>query len=96
MSEEENQLKSLNPVAQKVVEKIISEVLEEVAEVKIFSADVLHYMRTKITNLIHERLGEDEIQNIDVMLDMRQFEDVKFAFRVNVPKEKAEEHILNS
>lgn len=92
----EDVIKNLNPVAQKVVEKAISEVLEEVADVKFFSAEVLHYMRSKMTSLIHERLGEEEIQNIDVMLDVRKIENVEFAFRVNIPKEKAEQHILNS
>lgn len=92
----EDGIKSLNAVSQKVVEKAISEVLEEVSDVKFFSAEVIHYMRSKITSLIHERIGEDEIQNIDVLLDVRKIENVEFAFRVNIPKEKAEQHILNS
>ena len=85
----------LNPVTQKVVEKCINDVLEEyVKESKLFTADTLHYLRTKITSLVHERLGEKEIQNIDVGLDLNKVEDIKFFFQINVPRSKAEEHIL--
>lgn len=93
---EENAINTLNPVAQKVVEKAIEEVLEEIGDNKLFNADILHYVRSKITSLIHERLGEEEIQNIDVLLDLRAIEDIQFAFKINVPKGKAEQHILDS
>jgi hypothetical protein len=39
-------------------------------------------------------LGNDEIANIDVGLDLNAVEDIKFFFRINVPQEKAEEHII--
>lgn len=85
----------LNPVTQKVVEKCINEVLQEyVNQSKVFTADTLHYLRSKITSLVHERLGNTEIHNIDVGLDLNKVEDIKFFFQINVPQEKAEEHIL--
>jgi hypothetical protein len=86
----------LNPVTQKIVENCINESLQEyVNETKLFTADTLHYIRTKITTLVHERLGKEEINNIDVGLDLSKVEDIKFFFQVNVPSEKAESHILN-
>lgn len=85
----------LNPVTQKVVEKCINEVLQEyVSESKLFTADTLHYVRNKITSLVHERLGNTEIANIDVGLDLNKVEDIKFFFQINVPQDKAEEHII--
>ena len=85
----------LNPVTQKVVEKCINEVLKEyVGETKLFTADTLHYLRNKITTLVHERLGDTEITNIDVGLDLNAIEDIKFFFQINVPQSKAEEHII--
>jgi hypothetical protein len=85
----------LNPVTQKVVEKCINEVLQEyINEQKLFTADTLHYIRSKISSLVQERLGTQEIQNIDVGLDLSAVEDIKFFFQINVPKDKAEEHII--
>jgi hypothetical protein len=86
----------LNPITQKIVENCINDALQEyVNETKLFTADTLHYIRTKITSLVHERLGKEEVNNIDVGLDLSKVEDIKFFFQVNVPSEKAEEHILN-
>lgn len=85
----------LNPVTQKVVEKCINEVIQEyVNESKLFTADTLHYIRSKITSLVQERLGNSEIQGIDVGLDLNKVEDIKFFFQINVPQDKAEEHII--
>ena len=82
----------LDPVTQKVVEKCISEVVREYTdETKYFTADTLHYLRTKITALVHERLGAEQVLNIDVGLDLTKIEDLNFFFKVNVPKEKAEQ-----
>ena len=84
----------LQPATQKVVEKCIDEVLKEyVDESKYFTADTLAYLRTKITSLVHERLGSDEIKRIDVGLDLNHIEDIKFFFRVDIPQEKVEEHL---
>ena len=84
----------LQPATQKVVEKCIDEVLKEyVDESKYFTADTLAYLRTKITSLVHERLGSDEIKRIDVGLDLNHIEDIKFFFRVDSPQEKVEEHL---
>lgn len=88
-------LNKLQPTTQKVVEKCINEVLEEyVEDTKYFTADTLAYLRTKITSLVHERLGSDEIQRVDVGLDLNHIEDIKFFFRVDIPQEKAEEHLV--
>jgi cyanate lyase len=85
----------LNPVTQKVVEKCINEVLQEyVSESKLFTAETLQYVRSRITSLVHERLGSTEITNIDVGLDLNKVEDIKFFFQINVPQDKAEEHII--
>jgi hypothetical protein len=51
-------------------------------------------LRVKITNEAKKRIGEDDFHSIDVILDLRHIEDIRFAFKVNVPKEKVEEHIL--
>jgi len=88
-------LNKLQSTTQKVVEKCINEVLEEyVEDTKYFTADTLAYLRTKITSLVHERLGSEEIQRIDVGLDLNHIEDIKFFFRVDIPQEKAEEHLV--
>ena len=88
-------INKLHPATQKVVEKCINEVLEEyINETKYFTADSIAYLRTKITSLIHERLGSTEIQRVDVGLDLNKLEDIPFFFRVDVPQEKAEEHLL--
>lgn len=88
-------LNKLQPTTQKVVEKCINEVLEEyVEDTKYFTADTLAYLRTKITSLVHERLGSEEIQRVDVGLDLNEIKDIKFFFRVDIPQEKAEEHLV--
>ena len=86
---------TLEPEKQKILGEIIDEVLTEYSkESKFFSADALHYLRVKITNEAKKRIGEADIHSIDVILDLRHVEDIRFAFKVNVPKEKVEEHIL--
>jgi hypothetical protein len=89
-------LNKLQPATRKVVEKCIDEVIQEYAEQdnKYFTADVLAYLRTKITSLVHERLGSDEIARIDVGLDLNDVEMIKFFFRVDIPQEKVEDHLL--
>ena len=89
-------LNKLQPTTQKIVEKCINEVLEEyIDDTKYFTADTLAYLRSKITSLVHERLGSDEIQRIDVGLDLNHIEDIKFFFRVDIPQEKTEEHLVS-
>lgn len=84
----------LDQEKQKVLSEIIDEVLKEHSkESKFFNADTLHYLRAKITNEAKKRIGEAEIHSIDVLLDLRHIEDIRFAFRVNVPKEKVEEQV---
>lgn len=86
---------NLEPEKQKILGEIIDKVLSDYAkESKFFSADSLHYLRVKITNEAKKVLGEKDIHSIDVILDMRHIEDIRFAFKLNVPKEKVEEHIL--
>ena len=82
----------LDPASQAIVEKCISEVINKyVTESKYFTADSLHYIRSKITSLVHERLGEQFIARIDVGLDLSKMENLPFFFKIDVPKEKAEE-----
>lgn len=89
--------KVLNPVTQKVIERCITEIIGEyVKENKYFTADSIHYIRSKVTELAKERLGDDEVTSIDVGLDLTSLEDIPFFFRVNIPKEKIETHILSS
>jgi hypothetical protein len=84
--------KKLDPASQAIVEKCISEVINKyVQESKYFNADSLHYLRSKITSLVHERLGEDFVARVDVGLDLSKIEAVPFFFKIDVPKEKAEE-----
>jgi hypothetical protein len=86
---------TLEPEKQKILGDIVEEVLKEHSkESKFFNADTLHYLRVKITNEAKKRIGEADIHSIDVILDLRHIEDIKFAFKVNIPKEKVEEHIL--
>jgi hypothetical protein len=87
----------LHPTTQKVIENCINEVLGEyTAENKYYTADTLHFIRSKITEKVHSILGKDQISSIDVILDLNAVEDVKFGFKINIPQDKAEAHILNS
>jgi hypothetical protein len=84
--------KKLDPASQAIVEKCISEVVNKyVAESKYFTADSLHYIRSKITSLVHERLGEEFVARIDVGIDLSKMENLPFFFKIDIPKEKAEE-----
>ena len=84
--------KKLDPATQAVVEKCISEVINSyVDESKHFTADSLHYIRGKITSLIHQRIGEEYIARIDVGIDLSALENIPFYFKIDVPKDKAEE-----
>ena len=85
----------LDSASQAIVEKCISEVVNKyVDESKYFTADSLHYIRSKITSLVHERLGEQFIARIDVGLDLSKLENIPFFFKIDVPQKKAEEMIL--
>ena len=84
--------KKLDPASQAIVEKCISEVVNKyVEESKYFTADSLHYIRSKITSLVHERLGEEFVARIDVGLDLSKMENLPFFFKIDIPKEKAEQ-----
>lgn len=97
MSEEKTPLPKLNPATQKVIEHCISEVLEEyTSQTKYFTADTLHNIRSQITKKVHDILGEEEIATIDVVLDLSALDPIPFGFRIRVPKETAEDHILQS
>ena len=100
MSEEDTKTvptPKLNPATQKVIEHCVSEVLDEyTGQTKFFTADTLHHIRSQITSKVHEILGEKEIANIDVILDLSALEEIPFGFRIKLPKETAENHILES
>ena len=87
----------LNPATQKVIEHAVTDVLEEyTSQTKFFTADTLHHIRSKITNKVHDILGKEEIANVDVILDLSELETIPFGFRISVPKESAENHILQT
>jgi hypothetical protein len=75
----------LAPEKQKVLGEIIESVLSEYdKESKFYTADTLHYLRSKITKLAKEKLGSD-IHSVDVILDLRHVQDIRFGFKVNIP-----------
>jgi hypothetical protein len=87
----------LHPTTQKVIENCINEVLGEYTkESKYFTADTLHFLRCKITEKVHAILGKEQISNIDIILDLTPVEDIRFGFKINIPQDKAEDHILKS
>jgi hypothetical protein len=86
---------ALNPVTKKIVERCIQEVLSEyVQQTKHFTADSMHYLRVKVTDLVKQRLGDGEIVSVDIGLDLTSIQEVPFFFKINIPKEKVEEHIV--
>jgi hypothetical protein len=82
----------LDPATQAIVEKCISEVINKFTDdSKYFTADSLHYLRSNITSLVHERLGDKFVARIDVGLDLSKIKEIPFFFKVDVPSDKAEE-----
>lgn len=91
-----NSLPQFEPATQKILNDCISEVVSEyVKETKYFTADTLHHIRARITHLAKQKLGDDVIESVDVILNLTDLEDIPMAFRIKVPKNVAEEHILN-
>ena len=89
--------KDLNPVTKNIVERCIQEVLTEyVQQTKHFTADSMHYLRMKVTDLVKQRLGDGEIVSVDLGLDLSSIENIPFFFKLNIPQEKAETHIVQS
>jgi hypothetical protein len=86
----------LDEETQKVVKASIEEVLTDFSNnsKKYFTADVLHSIRMKITRLVHQRIGVDKIQSVDVGLNLENIENYDFFFKINIPKEEAEKQIL--
>lgn len=80
----------LSQETQEAVQEVVDEVLQEVKETKYYNADILHHLRSKITEKVKEKIGPDSISTIDVILDLNELEDVKFAFKVSVPKNDGE------
>ena len=81
----------LPPEKQKILSEIIEVVLAEYdKESKFYTADVLHYLRSKITHMAKEKMGDDII-SVDVILDMSAVKDIRFGFKVNIPIPKTEE-----
>jgi hypothetical protein len=89
--------KVLNPVTRKIVERCIQEVLSEyVQQTKQFTADSIHYLRVKVTDLVKQRLGDDEVVSVDLGLDLSNIEDIPFFFKINIPQDKLENHLMNT
>lgn len=89
--------KVLNPITLKVIERAIQEVLGEyVKTTKQFTADSLHAIRVKVTEVVKQRLGEDEIQNVDLGLDLANVAEIPFFFKVNVPEGKQSNHFMEA
>lgn len=85
----------LNPVTKKIVENAINKVLTEyVSKTKYFTADSLHYIRTNVTQQVKNVLGEDEISFVDVGLDLSTIEQISFFFKIDIPKDKVKNHII--
>ena len=86
---------ALNPVTRKIVERCIQEVLTEyVQQTKQFTADSMHYLRMKVTDLVKSRLGDEEVVSVDIGLDLTALADIPFFFKINIPQDKAETHIV--
>ena len=86
---------TLNPVTQKVIQSSIDEVLGEyVSKSKMFNADTLNELRVNVTQLANQRLGSEDIQAIDIGIDLGEFEDIPFFFRVNIDNEKSDDHVI--
>ncbi|MCS7316896.1 MAG: hypothetical protein NZZ41_01050 [Candidatus Dojkabacteria bacterium] len=86
----------LNPVTKKIVENSINTVLNEyISKQKLFTADSLHGIRTKVTELVKSKLGPDEILFVDVGLDLTKLNDIDFFFRLDIAKDKIKDHVIN-
>jgi hypothetical protein len=87
--------KVLNPVTRSIIERSIQEVLTEyVQQTKHFTADSMHYLRMKVTDLVKQRLGDGEIVSVDLGLDLSSIQDIPFFFKLNIPQDKAENHMI--
>lgn len=77
---------TLPPEKQQKLGEIIETVLAEYdKESKYYTADTLHYLRSKITSIAKKEIGENDIFSVDVILDLRHVQDIRFGFRVNIP-----------
>lgn len=89
--------KVLNPITLKVIERAIQEVLGEyVKTTKQFTADSLHGIRMKVTEVVKQRLGADEIDTVDLGLDLANVAEIPFFFKVNVPTAKQANHFMDA
>jgi hypothetical protein len=90
-----NENKKLNPVTQKIIESVTSELLSSyVKGSKYFNADTLHDLRSRVTEEVNKRIGSNEIQSIDIGLNLTSLDDIPFFFRISIPQEKSEDHIV--
>jgi hypothetical protein len=89
--------KVLNPVTLKVIERSIQEVLSDyVKQSKQFTADSMHAIRQRVTEMVKQRLGEDEIETVDIGLDLTNVGEIPFFFKVNVPESKSANHFIDA
>jgi len=86
----------LNPVTQRVIELAIQEVLSEYSkQTKQFTADSMHGIRVKVTEIVKQRLGADEVDSVDIGLDLTNVAEIPFFFKVNIPTSKSENHFMD-
>ncbi len=89
--------KVLNPITLKVIERAIQEVLGDYVKTsKQFTADSLHGIRQKVTDVVKQRLGEDEIQTVDLGLDLTAVGEIPFFFKVNVNESATARHFIDA
>ena len=63
-------------------------------DMTLIGAEQLHFIRSKLTSMVHEKIDKSIIDTIDVLIDCTKNENINFAFKINIPKEKIENAIL--
>jgi hypothetical protein len=80
-------MNELDPTTKTVVEKCINDVITEYTEKnKYFTADSLHFIRNKITDMIHQQIGDKQVLRVNVGIDLSKLTDIPFFFKIDVPQ----------